>query len=91
MTALYDEEVLAKMDEKEKKSKPSLYDSVNFTANCSRSCTRIIKTHLSYEMLPHKLTKKNPKINYVTRNPRDTVVSFYNHWKIFDGFTGMKS
>lgn len=25
---------------------------------------------------------------YITRNPRDVCVSFYNHWKIFEGFTG---
>ena len=49
---------------------------------------RIIKTHLSYEMLPEGIKDKNAKIIYVNRNPRDAVVSFYNHFKVLEGFTG---
>lgn len=25
---------------------------------------------------------------YVTRNPRDTCVSFHNHWRVLEGYTG---
>ena len=39
-------------------------------------------------MLPHQVKEKKPKIIYVTRNPRDTVVSFFNHWKVLEGFEG---
>ena len=49
---------------------------------------RIIKTHLSYEMLPQGVKDKNVKIIYVNRNPRDAVVSFYNHFRVLEGFSG---
>ena len=49
---------------------------------------RIIKTHLSWQMLPLQITEKNIKIIYVTRNPRDCVSSLFNHLKILDGYTG---
>ena len=89
ITGLFDKKIIGNVDEEETKFKPSLDDSINFTANYSKSCTRIIKTHLSYEMLPEQVREKRPKIIYVTRNPRDAVVSFYNHWKVLEGFTGI--
>jgi len=50
---------------------------------------RIIKTHLSWQMLPAKLiSNNNAKIIYVTRNPRDACVSYHNHWKILEGYHG---
>jgi len=50
---------------------------------------RIIKTHLSWQMLPQTLlSNKNAKIIYVTRNPRDACVSYHNHWKILEGYHG---
>ena len=48
--------------------------------------SRLIKTHLCYEMLPEQVRTKKPKLIYVTRNPRDAVVSYFNHWKVLDGF-----
>ena len=39
-------------------------------------------------MLPEGIKDKNAKIIYVNRNPRDAVVSFYNHFKVLEGFTG---
>ena len=48
---------------------------------------RIVKTHLSWQMLPEKLkSNQNAKIVYVTRNPRDACVSFHNHWKVLSGY-----
>ena len=68
--------------------KESIGNSISFATNLSKSEQRLIKTHLSYEMLPDQVREKRPKLIYVTRNPRDTVVSFYNHWKVLAGFTG---
>ena len=65
-----------------------LSNSVSFTTCMSRHESRLIKTHLSYDMLPRQVREKKPKLIYVTRNPRDAVVSFHNHWSIFGGFTG---
>ena len=50
---------------------------------------RIVKTHLSWQMLPMKLkANSNAKIVYVTRNPRDACVSYHNHWKVMSGYSG---
>merc|ERR1712215_67790 len=49
---------------------------------------RVIKTHLSIDILPKDVLKKKIKLIYVARNPRDAVVSYYNHWKVMDGFKG---
>ena len=27
-----------------------------------------------------------PQIVYVTRNPRDACVSYYNHWRVLEGY-----
>jgi len=47
---------------------------------------RLIKTHLSYEMLPRQLQGK--RLIYVTRNPRDVCVSLHNHFKLLFAYTG---
>ena len=49
---------------------------------------RVIKTHLSIDMLPNQVLKKKVKLIYVCRNPRDAVVSYHNHWRVMDGFKG---
>lgn len=49
---------------------------------------RVLKTHLAFDMLPVQLNSSGAKIVYVCRNPRDTVVSYYNHWKVMEGYTG---
>ena len=72
----------------EKLGKPEWYNSVDFVKNLPTSVPRLIKTHLCYEMLPHQVKEKKPKLIYVTRNPRDTVVSFFNHWKVLEGYEG---
>jgi len=54
----------------------------------SKPSPRILKTHLCIDMLPGQLMEKGAKIVYVARNPRDTCVSYYHHWKLFHGFEG---
>jgi len=48
---------------------------------------RVIKTHLSVELLPDQVLKK-PRLIYVSRNPRDVVISLYNHWQVFGFYKG---
>lgn len=56
-----------------------------------QSDPRLIKTHLSFKMLPQQIQdgSKTPKIIYVMRNPKDSSVSYYYHLKNF-GFTVAK-
>ncbi|CAB4064372.1 unnamed protein product [Lepeophtheirus salmonis] len=49
----------------------------------AQSSPRIIKTHLSYEMLPPNVMKNKIKIIYILRNPRDVCVSLHNHLDLF--------
>lgn len=49
---------------------------------------RFIKSHLSYEMLPESHDTVRPKTVHITRNPRDTCVSFYHFAKTFLGYMG---
>jgi len=86
MRTLFDNQVYEQFSEEELLSKPSSYDSINFVKNLPKDKPRLIKTHFSYEMLPKQTKTKKTKIIYVTRNPRDAVVSYYSHWKLFEGF-----
>jgi len=45
---------------------------------------RILKTHLSRDIMPKALEEGKGKIVYVARNPRDVCVSFFNHWRILE-------
>ena len=38
---------------------------------------RFIKTHLPFSLLPREFKEKKPKIIYVFRNPKDTVLSYH--------------
>ncbi|XP_018011736.1 sulfotransferase 4A1 isoform X2 [Hyalella azteca] len=51
---------------------------------------RCIKTHLPYHLLPPSVTTAGAKVVYVTRNPRDTVVSYYHFARLLTsaGFIG---
>ncbi|KAL5015724.1 hypothetical protein ScPMuIL_005313 [Solemya velum] len=40
---------------------------------------RVFNTHLPFHYLPENITKKNAKIIYMLRNPKDTAVSHYYH------------
>ncbi|XP_023245064.1 sulfotransferase 1 family member D1-like [Copidosoma floridanum] len=44
---------------------------------------RYIKSHLPLDLLPNQILKKNPKIIYVARNPKDMCVSFYHYCRLF--------
>ncbi|KAL5801644.1 hypothetical protein ACOSQ3_033276 [Xanthoceras sorbifolium] len=39
---------------------------------------RLLHTHLPYSFLPDTIKKSNCKIIYITRNPKDTLVSFWH-------------
>ncbi|XP_067671923.1 sulfotransferase 1A1-like isoform X2 [Haliotis asinina] len=42
---------------------------------------RVLNTHLLFSELPKQVKEKKPRILYVTRNPKDVTVSFYNFVK----------
>ena len=88
ISGLIKDNLVAAMSDEAKIARPDAADSVQNASNMPRSEPRLLKTHLSYDMLPRQVREKKPKIVYVTRNPRDALVSFYNHWKALCGFTG---
>ena len=88
LSGLFDASVVQAIDEEEKLKQPEVFKSVEFVENLPNSKRRIIKTHLSHDMLPDQVRERKCKIIYVTRNPRDAVVSFYNHFKVLEGFQG---
>ncbi|XP_966924.2 luciferin sulfotransferase [Tribolium castaneum] len=49
-----------------------------------------MKTHLPYECLPKDIQegRKNPKMIYVVRDPKDTCISYFHHCKLMEGFRG---
>ncbi|XP_054263438.1 luciferin sulfotransferase-like isoform X2 [Macrosteles quadrilineatus] len=49
---------------------------------------RFIKTHLPLELLPEELWTKKPKIIYIGRNPKDTAIAYFGHYKRFYKYTG---
>ena len=56
-------------------------DIVTMAENMPRDKPRLIKTHLPFELLPPNLLD-TAKVIYVSRNPKDTCVSWYHHIKI---------
>lgn len=49
---------------------------------------RYIKTHLPVALLPLQLWSVKPKIVYVSRNPKDTAISYFHHMRTLLGMTG---
>ena len=71
---------------KEKVAGTGLLNSIEQVNNLASP--RVIKTHLSIDTLPKEVLSKKAKLIYVCRKPRDAVLSFYNHWRVMDGFKG---
>ncbi|XP_011646240.1 sulfotransferase family cytosolic 1B member 1 [Pogonomyrmex barbatus] len=63
-----------------------LGDSVEAIAKMPRP--RYIKSHLPWDLLPKQLREKKPKTIYITRNPKDTCVSFYHYCTAFHNMKG---
>ncbi|KAJ8960062.1 hypothetical protein NQ318_009504, partial [Aromia moschata] len=65
-----------------------LNDSLAFVKE--QPTPRIMKTHLPWKLLPNAIQDgtKKAKIVYVTRNPKDTCISYYNHVKLLEGYSG---
>lgn len=60
--------------------------SVNRTIN--KSSPRYIKSHLPIELLPKSIWTIKPKIIFTSRNPKDTAVSFFHHYRNMNGYHG---
>ncbi|RUS70346.1 hypothetical protein EGW08_021888 [Elysia chlorotica] len=46
----------------------------------AQTSPRALNTHAHFELMPKEvLSKKNCKLIYITRDPRDVAVSYYNH------------
>ncbi|XP_015594919.1 sulfotransferase family cytosolic 1B member 1 [Cephus cinctus] len=58
-----------------------LGNSVENVENAPRP--RYVKTHLPWGLLPTQMHEKKPKVIYITRNPKDTCVSFYHYCRTF--------
>ncbi|VVD02247.1 unnamed protein product [Leptidea sinapis] len=67
-----------KMEEAKKALIPMTFDDILTMPTTS---PRFIKTHLPLSLLPPTLLNNN-KMVYITREPRDVVVSFYYHTKL---------
>ncbi|XP_076444867.1 sulfotransferase 1C4-like [Babylonia areolata] len=48
---------------------------------------RFIKTHVPFSLLPKQLEEKSPKVIYIARNPKDTVVSLLSFLQMTNYFT----
>lgn len=60
----------------------------SFQALEEQTSPRVIKTHLPISLLPRDIWKKNCKIIYVARDPKDVVVSFFHHFSGMTSYTG---
>lgn len=67
---------------------PLILDSVAYIKNLPSP--RFIKTHFPFPLLPRQLRtgEKKAKIIYVSRNPKDTCISFYYHTRLMEGYRG---
>ncbi|CAG9821979.1 unnamed protein product, partial [Phaedon cochleariae] len=67
-----------------------LDNSLKFVRDQSMKGPICLKTHLPWVLLPKEIQNqiKLPKIIYVTRNPKDTCISYYNHSRLMEGYRG---
>ncbi|CAH1999714.1 unnamed protein product [Acanthoscelides obtectus] len=89
VSALYDFRQLKK-DIPDFEVPPFLDDSLKFVKDRCKIGPQCIKSHLPWDLLPRELQAsiKSPKIIYVTRNPKDTCISYFNHSRLMEGYRG---
>ena len=63
-------------------------ESVAAAENQTRDQTRIIFTHLPFELLPPNLLSCGARVVHVSRNPKDVLVSLFHHEKLLEAFYG---
>lgn len=63
-------------------------DSISFVEKMQSP--RFIKTHLPFHLLPRQIQtgEKRPKIIYISRNVKDTCVSYFHHCQLLEGYSG---
>ncbi|ENN80411.1 hypothetical protein D910_06340 [Dendroctonus ponderosae] len=63
-------------------------DSLKYVKN--QKSPVCIKTHLPWNLLPKEIQKKikKPKIIYISRNPKDTCISYYHFSRLIKEFDG---
>ncbi|KAK9511798.1 hypothetical protein O3M35_000391 [Rhynocoris fuscipes] len=66
----------------------TIEDGENMTLLENMNTPRFIKSHLPPELLPKQLWTVKPKIIYVYRNPKDVVISYYHHYKLWNDYLG---
>lgn len=49
---------------------------------------RLIKSHLPIQLLPKSFWTVQPKLVYISRNPKDAAVSFFHHYRNTQAYTG---
>ncbi|KAL1449724.1 hypothetical protein WDU94_002204 [Cyamophila willieti] len=67
---------------------PYVLNSVKHISNLPGR--RFIKAHLPLRLLPKKIQdgSTKAKVIYVTRNPKDTCVSYFHHCQLLEGYKG---
>ncbi|CAH0554476.1 unnamed protein product [Brassicogethes aeneus] len=70
------------------KPPPFIEDSLGYIK--TKKGAICLKTHLPWNLLPKQIQSgvKQPKIIYVSRNPKDTCISYYHHSKLIEGYNG---